>query len=170
MSDLNIFYMKKFILLMITVNFTGIIYSQKMNVEPDTKATYSVDSIQIDAPVSKVYSLIANISDWPKWFEGVTEVNINGNVEEGKTFIWKANGYNIKSKIHTVRSNSEIGWTGKMWWINAVHNWYFENCSGGVTKVIIKESFEGIGSILLKNTLKKDMRKDLIVLKKKSEA
>lgn len=140
----------------------------KVEVNPQAKA-YSMDSIQIDASVNKVYSLVANIKDWTKWFEGVTEVNINGKAEEGKIFIWKANGFKIKSKIHTVRPNSEIGWIGKMWWIKAVHNWHFESIPDGGTKVTIQESFDGFGSSLMKNSLKKDMRRDLICLKKESE-
>ena len=141
-----------------------------MNVEVNPKAkAYSIGSIQIKASIDKVYALIANINEWPKWFEGVTETHMNGNAEEGKDFIWKANGYKIKSKIHTLRLNSDIGWTGKVWWIKAVHNWHFESVPSGGTKVIIKESFNGLGSSLMKKSLKKDMRNDLLGLKKVSE-
>lgn len=161
--------MKKFNLLLAAIMWAGTMYGQKMNVEPNTRATYSVDSIQINAPVDKVYSLIANISDWPGWFAGVTEMQIQGAAEEGKPFIWKANGYTITSKLHTVRTNADIGWTGKIWWINAVHNWHFVACPDGSTKVIVEESFEGPGSILMRKSLKRDMRNDLVGLKKKSE-
>jgi len=161
--------MKRFNLLLAAIMWTCTIYGQKMNVEPNTRGTYAVDSIQVNAPVSKVYSLIANINDWPGWFGDVTWVQISGAAEEGKSFIWKANGYNIKSTLHTVRSNTDIGWTGKIWWIKAVHNWHFETSADGSTKVIVKESFAGPGSMLLRKSLKKDMRKDLLELKKKSE-
>jgi uncharacterized membrane protein len=162
--------MKKINLLLIALFSGGIIYGQQMNVEVNPRAkAYSVDSIQINAPVDRVYSLIANITDWPKWFEGVTEVHMNGKAEEGKTFTWKAQGYKMKSKIHTVHVNCTIGWTGKMWWIKAVHNWYFESLPNGTTKVIVKESFGGFGSSLMNNSLKNDMRKDLVCLKKESE-
>jgi len=150
--------------------FTEAIYGQNMNVEVNNKAkAYSIDSIQIDAPIDEVYSLVANMSDWPAWFQGVTEVHMNGKAEEGKVFIWKAKGYKIKSKIHTLRINSDIGWTGKMWWIGAIHNWHLESLPNGVTRVIVEESFNGLGSSLMKNSIKKDMRNDLSGLKKKSE-
>ncbi|HEY4786640.1 MAG TPA: SRPBCC family protein [Bacteroidales bacterium] len=162
--------MKKFKLFLIAVICTGAVYGQKMNVEVNPKAsTYNIDSVRINAPVEKVYGLLAGINDWPKWFEGVSEVHMDGNAEEGKTFVWKAKGHKINSKIHTVRLNSDIGWTGKMWWIKAVHNWHFESEPNGSTKVIVQENFNGFGSSLMKKSLKKDMRNDLLCLKKESE-
>ena len=162
--------MKKFDLFWVVLIYTGSVYGQKMNVEVNPKArVFSIDSLQINAPIDKVYTLIADINNWPNWFEGVTEVHMNGIAGEGKDFIWKTNGYKIKSKIHTARLNSDLGWTGKMWCIRAVHNWHFESEPNGTTKVIVKESFEGFGSSLMKNSIKEDMKNDLICLKKESE-
>lgn len=162
--------MKKKFLLLIALIYGGVIYGQTMNIDVNSRAkAYSVDSIQINADIHKVYSLISNINDWPGWFNGVTEVHLKGKVEESKDFVWKAQGYKIKSKLHTVRLNSDIGWTGKMWWIKAVHNWHFESLPNGRTEVIVKESFGGLGSSLMKNSMKKDMRNDLDCLKKESE-
>jgi hypothetical protein len=146
------------------------IHGQKMNIEVDTQAkAYAVDSVRIDALVAKVYALIANINDWPQWFEGVTEAHINGNAGEGNEFVWKAKGFRIKSKIHTLNPNSDIGWTGKMWWIKAIHNWHFESTPGGGTLVIVQESFSGLGASLMKNSLRKYMKTDLTLLRKQSE-
>lgn len=163
--------MKKIKLLLIALIYIDTLYGgENMNIEVNTKAkAYAIDSIQINAPVEKVYSLIANINDWPQWFEGVTEVHMNGNAGEGKDFVWKAKGFKIKSKIHTFRPNSDIGWAGKMWWIEAVHNWHFESIPNGGTRVIVKESFDGLGSSFMKNSIRKDMKNDLVVLKKESE-
>jgi len=162
--------MKKSGLCAIMLIYVSITYGQKMNMEVDTKAkAYAIDSIEINAPAEKVYSLIANIKNWPNWFEGVTEVNVNGNIQEGTDFTWKAKGYKIKSKIHTIKTNTAIGWTGKMWWIDAVHNWRFKSDRNGKTKVIVQENFAGFCSSFMRNSLKNDMRNDLIILKKASE-
>jgi uncharacterized membrane protein len=162
--------MKKRGILAIMLLYAGVSYGQKMNIEVDSKAkAYAIDSIEINAPLEKVYSLISNINSWPNWFEGVTEVKINGDIHEGTDFIWKAKGYKIKSKIHTIKTNSAIGWTGKMWWIKAVHNWRFLNNQNGKTKVIVQENFSGFCSSFMRNSLKDDMKKDLIILKKASE-
>lgn len=141
-----------------------------MNIQVNTKAkAFATDSVVIYAPVEKVYSLVYNVKQWPKWFAGVTEVNISGEPAEGLTFDWKADGYKIKSTIHTVRSNSEIGWTGKIWWIKAVHNWWFERLPDGNTRVTVSESFSGFGASMMKGTLSKTLKKDLQALKDKSE-
>ena len=162
--------MKKRGLLAIMWIYVTISYGQTMNIEVDSKAkAYAVDSIEINASVEKVYSLVSDIGNWPNWFEGVTEVKVNGNIQEGTYFTWKAKGYKIKSKIHTVNNNLAIGWTGKIWWIKAVHNWRFKSDQNGKTKVIVQENFAGFCSSFMKNSLKSDMRNDLIILKKASE-
>jgi hypothetical protein len=62
-----------------------------------------------------------------------------------------------------------LGWTGKLWWIKAVHNWYFEPVGNG-TMVTTQESFRGFGSISLRKSLKEGMRKSLVELKKAAES
>lgn len=152
------------------LGFTTVSYAQKMNIETDTHAkAYATDSIMINAPVEEVYSRLADINHWPGWFQGVTEAKVNGPVKEGAVFVWKAKGYKIESKLHTIRPNSAIGWTGKVWWINAVHNWRFKPVANRQTKVVIQESFSGLGSSFMKNSMKEDMRNDLIGLKNVSE-
>jgi uncharacterized membrane protein len=162
--------MKKSGLLGVMLIYGCISYGQKMNIEVNSHAkAYAIDSIEINAPVEKVYQLIADIHNWPDWFEGVTEVKINGNIQEGTDFIWKAKGYKIKSSIHTFKINAAIGWTGKMWWIKAVHNWRFKGLENGTTKVIVQENFAGFCSSMMSKSLKNDMRNDLVNLKAASE-
>lgn len=141
-----------------------------MNIEVNSKAkAFATDSLEIKAPVEKVYSLVYNMSHWPDWLDGVKEVNISGDPVEGTTFTWNADGYTIQSTIHTVRPNSAIGWTGKIWWIKAVHNWQFGRLPDGNTRVTVSESFSGFGSSLMKGTLVKTLKKDLQALKTWSE-
>lgn len=162
--------MKGFILLALMINYSAVSYCQKMNIETNSKAkAYAIDSIEINAPLEKVYYLLADINNWPDWFDGVSETKVIGTVQEGSEFIWKAKGYKIKSRLHTLRANSDMGWTGKMWWIKATHNWNFKNSENGKTIVVVQENFSGLGSSFMKNSLKKDMRKDLLALKTASE-
>jgi uncharacterized membrane protein len=139
------------------------------NVETKQNApAFHSDKIRIKAPIEKVYSTLYNISSWPKWRSDVKETNIEGSPEEGKRFEWKAGGLKIRSRLHTVKTNKAYGWTGKIWWISAVHNWSFEG-SDGVTVVKVEESMEGFGSSLMKGSLQKTLRKDLLDLKVASE-
>lgn len=144
--------------------------AQKMNAEADsTTRCYAKEEIVINSPVEEVFKVLSDIKNWPSWQSSVTRTEINGPVEAGVKFNWKAGGLNISSQLHTVNSNSEIGWTGKIWWIRAVHNWYLIN-DNQKTKVIVEESLTGLGSSLMQKSLVGGMKKNLIELKAKVES
>jgi hypothetical protein len=140
-----------------------------MKIVPDTKAkTYCKKEIIINAPTEKIFSLLQNVSSWPEWQSSVTKTNIKGAPKEGKEFIWISDGLKIKSKFHTIKKPSEIGWTGKILWIRAVHNWHLIRL-GKRTKIIVKEHLKGIGSGFLRKTLCEGINKNLKELKRKAE-
>lgn len=141
-----------------------------MNIETDpTAGCYSEEEININSSVEKVFNILSDINNWPAWQNNVTNAHIEGPAMPGTGFKWKAGGLMINSKLHTVNPNSEIGWTGTIWWIKAVHNWYlsFEN---NETKVIVKESLTGPGSSLMQRSLTEGMRKTLLELKNRAES
>ena len=108
--------------------------------------------------MGNVFKIISDINNWPSWQSSVTEAQINGPTEVGVKFKWKAGGLNINSQLHTVNANSEIGWTGRIWWIKAVHNWYLSN-ENNRTKVIVKESLKGFGASLMQKSLNRGNEK-----------
>jgi len=140
-----------------------------MNIEADSTARcFSTAEITVNSPRQHVFKILSNINKWPEWQSNVTKAEINGNPEIGKKFKWKTGSLNIKSELHTVNDNSEIGWTGKIWWIKAVHNWYLTE-ENGQTKVIVKETLKGLGSSMMLKSLKEGMQKNLKELKIKAE-
>jgi hypothetical protein len=140
-----------------------------MNIEVNRNAkAYAIEEMLIHAPVEKVYGLLSDINNWTEWQTAVTEAQLNGNFDEGIEFRWKANGMNIHSKLHTFQQNAKIGWTGKMFWIKAVHNWWV-TAKGESTIVKVEESLSGFGSSLMKKSLAEGMTKNLIELKKCAE-
>ena len=148
---------------------TPVIKAQNMNIETDSTATcYSSAEITIMASKKEVFEILADINHWPDWQSAVSKAAIDGSPEAGKKFNWKAGGLNIKSKLHTVNTNSEIGWTGSIWWIKAVHNWYLTE-EKGQTKVTVKESLKGFGSLGMKKSLQRGMQKNLAELKIQAE-
>lgn len=143
--------------------------AQQMNVEADTAARcYSEDEIIIDSPVENVFKILCDINNWPEWQSSVTMAQIYGSPEPGVEFKWESGGLKIHSKLHTVNEYSQIGWTGRIWWIKAVHNWYLIN-EGNKTKVIVKESLNGLGSSFMRKSLTEGMRKNLQELKSRAE-
>ena len=140
-----------------------------MNIEVNKNAkAYGKEEILIHAPLVKVYGLVGDISNWTEWQSAVAETQLHGTFSEGTEFTWKANGMKIHSKLHTVQQNAKIGWTGKMFWIKAVHNWWFTT-KGKSTVVRVEESLDGLGSSLMKKTLKEGISKNLVELKIRAE-
>ncbi len=140
-----------------------------MKIEVNSTAKcIATSEIIINTPKQHVFEILSNIKKWPEWQSSVTNAEIKGSPEVGKKFTWKAGGLNIKSKLHSVNPDSEIGWTGRIWWIKAVHNWYLID-EGGQTKVIVKESLKGLGSSLMRKSLEEGMKKNLDELKIQAE-
>jgi len=160
----------KAILVFIFLLIIDPIKAQKMNIEVDsTTKCYSKEEIIINSPVEKVFKVLSDIKNWPSWQSSVTRTEINGPIEVGAKFKWKAGGLNINSELHTFNTNSEIGWTGRIWWIQAVHNWYLRY-DNQTTKVIVEESLHGLGSSLMQKSLIEGMKKNLSELKTKAES
>ena len=139
----------------------------KVSVNQSARA-YTRQEIVIAADIDKVFNLIANINQWPQWQSDVSQAIIEGDPLENKSFIWTGGGMKIKSRLHTVNPPSEFGWTGRIWWISAVHNWSFENL-GKQTKVVVEESLGGLFSSLMKSSLEKGMGQSLQELKRAAE-
>jgi uncharacterized protein YndB with AHSA1/START domain len=140
-----------------------------MNMDVDSSAKcYSKEEITINSPVENVYKILSDINNWPSWQSSVTKAHIDGPTEVGATFKWQSGSLKIKSRLHTVNVNSEIGWTGRIWWIKAVHNWYFDK-ENNRTKVIVKESLKGLGSSYMQKSLEEGMKRNLAELKSRAE-
>lgn len=76
-------------------------------------------------------------------------VNVEGDVEPGTTFRWKAGPASLVSKLEVVDPPREIGWTGTTMSIRAAHVFRFEARDGG-TLARSQESWEGWVASLLK--------------------
>jgi len=148
---------------------TAHLKAQEMNIDVDSSAgCFSKEEIIINSPVENVFKILSDINNWPAWQSAVTKAKIDSPIEPGVTFKWEAGGLKINSELHTVNPYSEIGWTGRIWWIKAVHNWSLSNDANG-TKVIVEESLKGFGSSIMQKSLIEGMRKNLLELKNKAE-
>ena len=140
-----------------------------MNIDVDSSAKcYSKEEITINSPAENVFKILSDINNQPSWQSSVAKAHIDGQTEEGATFEWQSGGLKIKSRLHTVNANSEIGWTGRIWWIKAVHNWHLGK-ENNMTRVVVEESLKGLGSSFMRNSLKEGMKKNLEELKSRAE-
>jgi uncharacterized protein YndB with AHSA1/START domain len=142
-----------------------------MDIDRNAPAT-AEGELEIDADPSTVFSVIAAIDQWPSWNPDVRSVNVEGPVQPGRVFRWKAGPSSLTSTLQVVDPPREIAWTGRTMGIKAVHVFRFRASDGG-TLARSEESWAGLLPSLLKGysrrTLDKGIRSVLAHLKAEAE-
>jgi uncharacterized protein YndB with AHSA1/START domain len=116
----------------------------------------SAHEIVIDAPIERVWDVLTAIDAWPAWNPDVKSVSIDGAVEQGSTFRWKAGPGTITSRIEHLERPHVIAWSGRTLGIRAVHVWRLESREGG-TLARTEESYDGLVARLLRRSLQKTL-------------
>jgi uncharacterized protein YndB with AHSA1/START domain len=128
--------------------------------------------LQIAADPQTVFSVISAVDQWPLWNPDVRSVDLEGPVEPGTVFRWKAGPSTLTSTLQVVDPPREIAWTGSTMGIKAVHVFRFESHGGG-TRASSEESWEGLLPRLLpgysRRTLAAGIRKVLAALQVEAE-
>ena len=128
--------------------------------------------LRIDADPETVFEVISGIDRWPSWNPDVRSVRVEGQVQPGTVFRWKAGPSSLTSTLRVVDPPREIAWTGTTMGIKAVHVFRFRASDGG-TMARSEESWEGLIASLLKGysrkTLDKGIRSVLAHLKTEAE-
>jgi uncharacterized protein YndB with AHSA1/START domain len=113
-----------------------------MDINHEAPAT-AEGELQIAADPQTVFSVISAVDQWPLWNPDVRSVDLEGPVEPGTVFRWKAGPGKITSMLQVVDPPREIAWTGTTMGIKAVHVFRFEASDGG-TRASSEESWEGL--------------------------
>jgi len=128
--------------------------------------------LRIDADPETVFDVISGIDRWPSWNPDVKSVRVEGLVQPGTVFRWKAGPSSLTSTLRVVDPPRELAWTGTTMGIKAVHVFRFQASDGG-TLARSEESWEGLIARLLKGysrrTLDKGIRGVLAHLKTEAE-
>ena len=110
----------------------------------------------IDAPAETVWEVLTAIADWPSWNPDVKSASIDGAVEPGTVFRWKAGPGTIASTLQEVDRPRLVSWTGRTFGLNAFHVWRLEQRDGG-TLVQTEESFDGTLARLFRRRLQRTL-------------
>jgi hypothetical protein len=102
----------------------------------------STSSLVIDAPVGRVWEVMADLASWPSWSPGLEIVELS-QVRPGARFRWKMNGVPLRSRFAVVDAGRELTWTGTFFGYKAVDRHVLESIEGGRTRVTIEESLAG---------------------------
>lgn len=128
--------------------------------------------LYIDADPATVFSVISAIEDWPSWQPDVKSAKLEGPIQPGTIFRWKAGWSSLTSQLEVVDAPREIGWTGTTMRIAAIHVFRFQPQGAG-TVAHSEESWEGFIPNMLKGysrkTLDRGIRSVLSHLKTEAE-
>jgi uncharacterized protein YndB with AHSA1/START domain len=110
----------------------------------DTRAPVSAAyEVEIDAPVQRVWDLLANPLAWPDFAPEVHDVDLDGPVAADTRFTWANGRSRMKSRFAVVDRDREITWTGVSSGFKAVHRHLLEATGPGSTRVRSEESMAG---------------------------
>ena len=123
---------------------------------------------EIAAPRERVWARLVDVERWPQWNHEVKRVKLEGGLQVGSVFRWKAGPGTITSTFQAVDPPRHVAWTGKTLSLKAVHTWTLDTTETG-TRVLTAESFEGTAARLLRrvfqNMLQTELEKGLQALK-----
>jgi hypothetical protein len=112
--------------------------------------------IEIAAAPEVAWDVLTTIERWPSWNPEVKAASIDGGVDEGTEFRWKAGPGTITSTIQEVEPPRRIAWTGKTFGIKAIHVHTLE-ARNGSTLVRSEESYDGLVARLFRGRLQKTL-------------
>jgi hypothetical protein len=112
--------------------------------------------IEITAAPEVVWDVLTTIDGWPSWNPAVKSASLEGVVEAGSKFRWKAGPGTIRSTIKDVERPWRIAWSGTSFGLRARHVHTFEPREGR-TLVRSEESFDGLLARLFRRRLEKTM-------------
>jgi uncharacterized protein YndB with AHSA1/START domain len=132
----------------------------------------AVVQIVIDAPPSKVWTILADIKDWPKWQTDIIAVDIKKPPTDGVVFDWSTDGGHISSRLALYVPQRQLSWTGHLLIFQAIHVWTLSPLTGGRTLVQTKESMSGwpLGWLYSSHDLVEADQRWLVDLKKQAES
>ncbi len=107
-------------------------------------------SIKIDAPVVKVWSLLTGINHWHTWQAGNRKAYLKSGLKEGAEFRTTSGLMNFKSSIHSCQQFHSFGWSKKKPGYFILYNWRLES-DREATNVFVEQHAKGF-FIGLRNT------------------
>jgi hypothetical protein len=146
-----------------------------------TKSAFEIDrqapvvgecAIEIAVAPEVAWDVLAAVDRWPSWNPAVRSVTVEGAIEEGSMFRWRARPGTITSAIEDLQRPRRMAWTGTSFGIRATHVHTFEP-RDGTTVVTSQESYDGCVARVFKRrlqaTLENALRDGLLHLKAEAE-
>lgn len=99
--------------------------------------------ITIQAPPAKVWGILTDVQDWPRWNPKVSQTAAAAAVQLGSLFSWTTQGMSIHCVIARFEPERSLAWAGKVLNYNAIHVWTLTALPDGGTEVTLQQSVSG---------------------------
>ena len=117
-------------------------YAKRERIDRRAPVTAACE-VEIDAPVQRVWELLADPMAWPSFAPDVHDVHLDAPVAVDTRFTWVNGRSQMKSRFAVVDPGREITWTGVSSGSRAVHRHLLEATGDGATRVRSEESIAG---------------------------
>jgi uncharacterized protein YndB with AHSA1/START domain len=116
--------------------------------------------IEVDASPRQVWSVLADIAEWPTWNPVVRSATAPGELEAGATFRRAAGQGTISARLLEVDAPRALAWRDRSLGLRSVHAWTIEKRSTGCS-VTIEACLSGIPARLLAGRLRRSTQQQL---------
>lgn len=116
--------------------------------------------IEVDASPRQVWSVLADIAEWPTWNPVVRSATAPAELEAGAAFRRAAGQGTISARLLTVDAPRALAWRDRSLGLRAVHAWTIEERPTGCT-VTIEACLTGIPARLLAGRLRRSTQQQL---------
>ncbi|OBQ56713.1 SRPBCC domain-containing protein [Tamlana sp. s12] len=116
-------------------------------------------SITINATKEKIWSILTDFENYPKWNSFIRSVS--GDVKVGNQIVIKLQGMTFKPTVLVLNENSELKWLGHLWFkglFDGEHKFILTDNGNGTTNFEQSEQFSGILVKLFSKSLDKDTK------------
>lgn len=128
-------------------------------------------TIDIAAPVERVWAMLSDVPNWHAVDATIHDVNMHGGVAVDTPFTWSKGKAGITSRFAVVDPHRELTWTGLSFGAKAVHRHLLEATDLG-TRLHSEESMAGPLVVLFysREKLEADLQQWLEAVKTAAEA
>lgn len=114
--------------------------------DPNEASFFIHNAIRIQAPPEAVWRVLIDASNWPQWYEGASNLELQGGHTELRAdtvFHWRTMGLDFVSTIREFEPNRRLSWESEKWVIRGYHGWLIIPTQDGCI-LITDESQNGI--------------------------
>ncbi|MEM8816553.1 MAG: SRPBCC domain-containing protein [Pseudomonadota bacterium] len=118
--------------------------------QPAEAGFFVHNAIEIDAAPETVWEILVRAHDWPRWYEGASNVRLADGSEvlqQDSVFTWKTMGLNFESTVTEFVPYSRLSWESRKRVIRGYHGWLIVPRGDGCV-VITEESQHGFFAFL----------------------